>query len=224
MGYTGSIPDTLAHRHDWMADMACRNEKPEIFSERKHEHEARVICAVRCRVRAQCLAHVTTLERGDTAERRDGVVAALTAHERWRLDAKAPGHGADRPVLAFTGEPPQCGTYLALLRHLALGEQVDHECWSGEVRRERLDRATRAAQPEPAKAAEPTVTPKATASDSRPPAKGSTPHERRVYRLWADGCTDLQIARRMAISVPEVQRTRSRLGLLPHQQERRAAS
>lgn len=220
MAYTGSVPEARAHRHDWMAAMACRTEKPDIFSENRHEHEARLICAVRCPVRPQCLAHVTNLERGEAEIRRDGVVAGLTAHERWRLDATAPGHG-DRPALTFTGDPAACGTYTALLRHLALGEPVDGQCWSGEVRRDRLNRVTRAAhltrpreqeaEPPPSAAAAPVPAP-----HRAPPAKGGTPHERRVYRLWSQGLSDLQIARRMAISVPQVQRVRERLGLLPH--------
>ncbi|WP_426568139.1 WhiB family transcriptional regulator [Streptomyces canus] len=220
MSYTGSIPDTLAHRHDWMADMACRTEKPETFFEKKHEHEARVICAVRCRVRAQCLAHVQRLERGDAEDRRDGVVAGLTAHERWRLDATAPGH-SDKPALVFTGEPPRCGTYSALLRHLWMGEQIDPECWSGEIRRERLNRATTATRKEPA---EPAPVPKPVmAPRKQPQAKGGTPHERRIYRLWAEGLTDLQIARRMAISVPQVERVCVRLGLLPNAHTKKAS-
>jgi hypothetical protein len=220
MAYTGSVPDTRAHRLDWMAQMACRNEKPELFSESKHEHDARIICAIRCPVRTQCLAHVQHLERGLTEERRDGVVAALTAHERWRLDATAPGH-SDRPALVFTSESPRCGTYTALLRHLWLGESVDPECWSAEVRRDRLNRATTEAgqaeaEPKLAPAPEPLAEETERPPAKQPPAKGSTPHERRVYRLWAAGCSDLQIARRMAISIPQVQRVRDRLGLMPH--------
>ncbi|MGW0581939.1 WhiB family transcriptional regulator [Streptomyces sp. NPDC002920] len=226
-GYTGSVPDTHAHRHDWMEQMACRNEKPELFSEPTHEHEARVICAVRCPVRDRCLAHIKQLELGDAKNRRDGVVAALTAHERWRLDATAPGHG-ENPALTFTGEPPSCGTYDALLRHLWFGQQVDPECWSAEVRRERLNRATRASrqekaepaptakvEPVPPPKAEPAQPPKVEGTRRQPPAKGDTPHERQVYRLWAQGLSDLQIARRMAIPTTQVQRVRERYGLLP---------
>lgn len=143
MTYIGSVPDTAPRRLDWMADMACRNEDPDLFSEPDREHEARLICAVRCPARAQCLAQVKRLEGGTNKDRRDGVVAGLTAHERWRLDADAPGHGSGTPsALVVTGEPPDCGTYTALLRHLWLGERVDSECWSAEVRRDRLNRAT----------------------------------------------------------------------------------
>lgn len=149
MAYTGAVPDTAGRRLDWMARMACRNENPDLFSDPKHEHEARVICAVRCPVRAQCLANVRRLENGDALERRDGMVAGLTAHERWRLDAAAPGH-SEHPPLVFTGEPPRCGTYNALLRHLWLGERIDPECWSAQVRREHLTRTTHAAARQPA--------------------------------------------------------------------------
>ncbi|MFJ4551041.1 WhiB family transcriptional regulator [Streptomyces sp. NPDC088817] len=151
MAYTGSIPDTAAHRFDWMARMACRDEKPAMFSTSRHEHQARIICAVRCPVRAQCLANVKRLEHGAAADRRDGVVAGLTAHERWRLDADAPGHDKASPALVFTGDPPRCGTYGALLRHLWLGERIDPDCWSAEVRRDRLGRVTRAAAQKPAR-------------------------------------------------------------------------
>lgn len=142
MSYSGAVPDTAARRLDWMAHMACRTEDPDLFSDPQHEHQARLICVVRCPVRAQCLAEVKRLEQGDGEQRRDGVVAGLTARERWRMDTTAPGHG-ERPALVFT-EPPACGTQKALLRHLWLGERIDPECWSAEVRRERLNRATAA--------------------------------------------------------------------------------
>ncbi|WP_159424489.1 WhiB family transcriptional regulator [Streptomyces sp. 3214.6] len=214
------MPDTRAHRHDWMEAMACRNEKPETFSETKHEHEARIICVVRCPVRTQCLAHVQGLERGVSKDRRDGVVAGLTAHERWRMDATAPGHST-HPALVFTDVPPKCGTQNALLRHLWHGDRVDPDCWSAEVRRDRLNRATTETgpaepQPEIAPAPEPPADTTKNQRAKQPPAKGDTPHERRVYRLWAAGFSDLQIARRMAVSVPQVQRVRERLGLLPN--------
>lgn len=150
MAYTGSVPDTAGHRLDWMSQMACRDENPDLFSEPQHEHEARLICAVRCRVRSQCLANIQRLEHRDAEGRRDGVVAGLTAHERWRLDVDAPGHGeTGKQPLVFDGEPPRCGTYLALLRHLWLGENVDSECWSGQVRRDRLTRITGSSKARP---------------------------------------------------------------------------
>ncbi|MFB7596929.1 WhiB family transcriptional regulator [Streptomyces sp. NPDC056160] len=143
MAYTGSTPDTAGRRLDWMASMACRGQDPDLFSEKAREHEARLICAVRCPVRQQCLANVQRLEHGHAEDRRDGVVAGLTAHERWRLDADAPGHGSGNiPALVFTGKPPACGTYNALLRHLWLGERIDSDCWSAEVRRVRLSRVS----------------------------------------------------------------------------------
>lgn len=222
MSYTGSIPDTAVRRHDWMARMACRNEDPDLFSDPEHEHEARIICAVRCPVRDQCLTQVKQIEAGLAKERRDGVVAGLTAHERWRLDASAAGH-SDKPALVFHERPP-CGTYNALLRHLHFGEQIDPECWSAEVRRDRLAKAdshARRRRPKPVElesaAPEPLV-PAAPATS--PVVKGDTPHERRVHRLWSEGLTDIQIARRMAISTPQVQRVRTRLGLLPVVQSR----
>ncbi|MFI1767477.1 WhiB family transcriptional regulator [Streptomyces sp. NPDC020800] len=147
MTYTGSVPDTAVRRLDWMARMACRDLDPDLFSAKKREHEARIVCAVRCLVRAACLANVQRLEHGQGEIRRDGVVAGLTAHERWRLDADAPGHES-KPALVFTGAPPRCGTYAALLRHLWLGERMDPECWSGEVRRERLHQVAEAVRQE----------------------------------------------------------------------------
>jgi len=144
MTYTGAVPDTAVRRLDWMARMACRDESPDLFSESVHEQDARIICAVRCPVRSQCLTNVKRLEQGAALDRRDGVVAGLTAHERWRLDTTASGHAKDKPGLDLSGEPPECGTYNALLRHLWLGEAVDPGCWSAQVRRERLIRTTRA--------------------------------------------------------------------------------
>ncbi|MFF9310142.1 WhiB family transcriptional regulator [Streptomyces sp. NPDC014748] len=138
MPYTGAVPDTAGRRLDWMARMACRDEDPDLFSDPKHEQEARVICAVRCPVRAQCLAAVRRLEQGTAQDRRDGVVAGLTAHERWRLDTTAAGHHEDTPALDVSSMTPKCGTYMALLRHLWLGEAVDSECWSAQVRRDRF--------------------------------------------------------------------------------------
>ncbi|WP_329214928.1 WhiB family transcriptional regulator [Streptomyces sp. NBC_01485] len=221
------MPDTRAHRHDWMERMACRNEKPETFSESSHEHQARIICVVRCPVRAQCLAHVQSIEHGLSKDRRDGVVAGLTGHERWRLDATAVGHST-HPALVFTGVPPKCGTYTALLRHLWLGERIDPGCWSAEVRRDRLNRATTEAgqaetKHEAAAAPVPPTAETTVPQAKEPPAKGDTPHERRVYRLWTAGRSDLQIARRMAVSVPQVQRVRERLGLLPNLHTRKAS-
>ncbi|MFI6248992.1 WhiB family transcriptional regulator [Streptomyces sp. NPDC051016] len=220
MSYSGSTPDTAPRRHDWMARMACAREDPDLFSDAQREHEARLICAVRCQVRTQCLAQVLRIERGFAEDRRGGVVAALTAHERWRLDATAAGH-SDRPALTFNDDdPPRCGTYNALLRHLHRGEAVDDRCWSAEVRRDRLLRTDRAARsPQPLPETRPAVRatpPAAVRPVKRPPAKGETPHERRVYRLWEQGLSDLQIARRMAISTPQVARVRDRLGLMPH--------
>lgn len=137
MAYTGSVPDAAARPHDWMARMACRDQDPDLFSDPAREDEARLICAVRCLVRTQCLANVKQLEAGAAETRRDGVVAGLTARERWRMDPAAPGHDATQPPLVFTGKPPDCGTYTALLRHLWFGERMDPDCWSAEIRRER---------------------------------------------------------------------------------------
>ncbi|WP_432169111.1 WhiB family transcriptional regulator [Streptomyces sp. 1222.5] len=227
MAYTGSVPDTGGRRLDWMAHMACRTEDPNLFSDHAREHEARVVCAVRCTVRAECLANVQRLEHGVSEQQRECVVAGLTAHERWRLDASAPGHGADKPALVFTSEAPACGTYTALLRHLALGERVDSTCWSAEVRRDRLHRATDDTSTQPAKkrpAAAAAVPRRRAKPGSKPPkARGQTPHERRIYALWASGFTDFCIARAMAISVPSVQRVRDRLGLIANTTMRRAS-
>lgn len=139
--YTGSVPDTVARPLDWMDRMACRDER-KLFDDRSRANEARVVCLVRCRERTACLAYVKRLEAGASRAAREGVVAGLTWHERWRLDPEATGHEHDAPPLAFTGAPPRCGTYAALLRHLWFGQKVDPECWSGEVRRERLRKAS----------------------------------------------------------------------------------
>ncbi|MFJ2004747.1 WhiB family transcriptional regulator [Streptomyces chartreusis] len=138
--YSGSVPDTAGRRLDWMASMACRNVAPSTFFDPGREHEARLICVVRCPVRRQCLANVQRMEAGKRRDAREGVVAGLLHNERWRLDTKVVRAKCDTPALVFDGEPPACGTYEAMLRHLSRGELVDPECWSAEVRRERLNR------------------------------------------------------------------------------------
>ncbi|MFJ6841407.1 WhiB family transcriptional regulator [Streptomyces griseoluteus] len=208
MAYTGATPDTGARRLDWMSQAACRKEDPDLFSDPDREQAARVICAVRCPVRAQCLAAVLAVEAGTAEVMRSDMVAGLTAHERWRMDARAPGHTKERPVLRFTAERPSCGSYLALLRHLAFGERVDHECWSAAVRRTRF--------PKPTKAKARAATPASSASAAprrRPETPGKTPHERHVCRLAASGVPEHEIARRVGVSVPAVQRVRAAYGL-----------
>ncbi|MET9081401.1 WhiB family transcriptional regulator [Streptomyces sp. NPDC004237] len=209
--YTGSVPDTAGRRLDWMGRMACRDQDPDLFSEPAREHEARTVCALYCHVRVECLGRIKKIEGGTAKDRRDGVVAALTGHERWRMDASAPGH-SDHPALVFGDEPPACGTYTALLRHLHLGEPLDSECWSAETRRARGRNLAKLQRAKKTPAVVNEETPPAPAAVS---GKGSNPHERRVYRLWSEGFDDLQIARRMAISTPQVRRVRERLGLLP---------
>ncbi|MER5909544.1 WhiB family transcriptional regulator [Streptomyces sp. NPDC001982] len=218
MSYTGQIPDTAVRRLDWMARMACRNEDPDLFFDSKRQHEARIVCVVRCPVRAQCLAHVKDAERGVHRDDRDGVIAGLTYDERWRLDAEAKRRKEDAPPLKLDGTEP-CGTYPALLRHLWLNEPVDGVCWSGEVRRNRENHG-RTPRPQPA----PKPAAAAPAHQPKPvQPRGATQHERRVYTLWSTGLSDMDIARRMAVSVPSVKRVRGRLGLLPNQQARTAS-
>ncbi|WP_435251675.1 WhiB family transcriptional regulator [Streptomyces tendae] len=139
MAYTGSIPDTAARPRDWMTLMACRNEDPDLFFDSSREHEARLVCVTRCPVRAQCLANVKAVEHGEHHDYRDGVVAGLNGHERWRLDADAPVRWGEPSHLPLPGSEP-CGTYPAMLRHLWLGEHMDGVCWSGEVRRNYANR------------------------------------------------------------------------------------
>lgn len=208
MAYTGSVPDTGAHRFDWMERMACRTEDPDLFSDDEQEHQARIICIARCPVRAECLARVKDIERGLHRDHRDGVVAGLTYAERHRLDADAPHYKDDAELLTFDGRE-RCGTHLALLRHLWLNETIDSKCWSGEVMRDRSNRATPPAQT----ATTPAVGTPAGAPRPKAARRGSTPHERRIYALWQSGASDLDIARCMAVSVPAVERIRDRLGL-----------
>lgn len=213
MAYTGAVPDTGPHRLDWMDHAACRDQQ-EIFDDPSREHEARVICVARCPVRSRCLAFTKESERGLHRDQRDSVAAGLTHSERHRLDSAAV-HRADDPTPIVFDGTERCGTHHALLRHLWNDEPIDSKCWSGEVRRDWDNRTV----PTPAVSAVPQPEPqvlKPAPPRQRPPAKGETPHERRLYRLWADGCTDLQIARAMAMSVPAVQRVRNRLGLLPN--------
>ncbi|MHC3474647.1 WhiB family transcriptional regulator [Streptomyces sp. 7R007] len=143
--YTGSVPDTAGRRLDWMARMACRDEDPDLFFDKTKIYEARVVCVVRCPVRTQCLANVKETERGITRSDRDGIVAGLAHHERHRLDPHVRRSDDDTPLLELTGDEP-CGSHDALLGHLWRGERVDPDCWSAEIRRDRLDRVTAAAR------------------------------------------------------------------------------
>ncbi|MFF3847996.1 WhiB family transcriptional regulator [Streptomyces sp. NPDC002328] len=215
--YTGSVPDTAARRYDWMERAICRDER-KIFDAPARDHEARTICVARCPVRSQCLAYTKASERGLHRDQRDSVAAGLTHSERHRLDPESFHRQGDSAPITFTGGE-RCGTHFALLRHLWLDEPIDSKCWSGEVMRER-DNAGRARTPggqddQPPAPAKPAQQP-AVQAPKPPRVKGGTPHERRVYRLWAEACTDLEIARRMGVSVLEVRRVRERLGLLPH--------
>lgn len=56
-----------------------------------------------------------------------------------------------------------------------------------------------------------------------PEPRAQTPHERRIHALWATGASDFEIARRMAVSTPSVQRVREQLGLMPHLHVRKAS-
>lgn len=236
--YTGTVPDTAGRRLDWQAQAACRDEDSELFFERPSEHLARTVCVARCPVRAECLSDILAVEHGAGRDCRYGIFAGLDGRERWHLDPAAPGHAADgSTLLKLDGPPPRCGTYEALVRHLARGERVDPTCWSGEVRRAHGNRTWRQrtgyepeplpqALPEPVAAPpEPDPAPVRPAPADRPgPARrGDTPRERRVYTLWATGASDLDIARRMAVSVPSVKRVRDRLGLLPNLHARAAS-
>ncbi|MFF4548633.1 WhiB family transcriptional regulator [Streptomyces sp. NPDC001406] len=234
--YTGSIPDTAARRRDWAEEAACRDEDLELFFSDLTQHQARTLCVVHCPVRAACLESVMAAESGKGRDHRHGIFAGLDGRQRWRLDPDAPGKDEEEEPAA---DPQPCGTAEALERHLAHGEQVDDRCWSGEVRRVRHrsgprdgrfepepdpvqqpspmaepDLLTAVPEPEPAPAPElaaPSPVPK-----PRPRPRGDTPHERRIYTLWMTGASDLDIARRMAVSVPSVRRVRERLGLLPN--------
>jgi hypothetical protein len=138
MAYTGAVPDTHAHRLDWMERAACVTER-EVFDNPDREHEARVICVARCPVRSQCLAYVKHAESGLHRDHRDGVAAGLTYAERFRLDP-ASIHRADDPKpIRFDGTE-RCGTLHALLKHLWLDEPIDATCWSGEIYRDHGNR------------------------------------------------------------------------------------
>ncbi|QIJ62588.1 WhiB family transcriptional regulator [Streptomyces sp. JB150] len=219
MGYTGSVPDTAARRLDWMGAAACLGQQ-EIFDDPDRVHEARIICVARCPVRSQCLAYTKECERGLHRDQRDGVAAGLTHDERHRLDDTAVHRKDDGDPIKLDGSE-RCGTHIALLRHLWLDEPIDPKCWSGEVFREHGNRnARQRAAPAPRPAPPETARPK---RRPRPPAKGDTPHERRIYSLWSTGASDLDIARRMAVSVPSVLRVRERLGLIANQADRQAS-
>ena len=222
--YTGSVPETAEGPHDWMARMACRNEDPDLFTDKATSHDARLICVVRCPVRQQCLANVKHLERGSGREARDGVVAGLLHYERYRQDPHVRRGDDDPALLSLDGTEP-CGSYNALLGHLWRGERVDPECWSAEVRRERLERTSTVAKRAAAvvEPAPPPALPALAPRRPKPPTTGRTPKERHVYRLWARGLPDLDIARRADLSTPAVRRIREGLHLLPNTTDKKAS-
>ncbi|MFJ9114439.1 WhiB family transcriptional regulator [Streptomyces sp. NPDC102394] len=141
MAYTGSVPDTAAHRLDWMERAACANEE-DVFDDPSRDHEARTICVARCPVRAFCLAFTKKTEHGLHRHQRGGVAAGLTHEERYRLDTAARHSRGDPELIVFDGTE-RCGTRQALLRHLWLDEPIDGTCWSGEVHRGHGGRAPR---------------------------------------------------------------------------------
>ncbi|WP_262059823.1 WhiB family transcriptional regulator [Streptomyces sp. STR69] len=201
---------------------ACREEDPDLFSDKTKVHEARLVCVVRCPVRKECLASVKEVEHGRGRDSRDGVVAGLVHNERYRLDPHVPRGEDDSPLLELDGTE-RCGTYNALLGHLWRGERIDAECWSAQARRERLAVAATAAKRQastsapaaPAAPHAPAVLP------AEPGTKVITLKERHVYRLWACGLPDLKIARRADLSTPAVRRIREGLRLPPNAQERK---
>lgn len=221
--YTGKVPDTAARQLDWMERAACIGERA-IFDDASREYEARVICIARCPVRSQCLAYIKEAELGQHRDQRDGVAAGLTYDERHRLDDQAQHRKDDGDPIVFDGFE-RCGTRIALLKHLWFDEPIDSKCWTGEVFREHENRSRRVRDgvvlgPEPVVEQE---SPVQLIPKPKPPVRGDTPHERRVYTLWSSGLTDLDVARRMAVSVPSVQRVRERLGLLANLPERKAS-
>lgn len=226
MGHNAQVPDTLGRRLDWQARSACRAD-PDLFFDKDRQHEARRVCVANCPVRVACLAQVKEAEQGKARAYRSGVAAGLTSSERWRLDATAPGH-ADTPAIPPEG-PEKCGSYVALLRHLWRGEDVDTNCWSAELARGRLHEADRSArQPRPALVEEPDAVaePEPVAQPMekpKPPNPGRTAKERHVYRLWTQGLPDLDIARRADLGVPAVRRIRGALGLLANLHVRKAS-
>ncbi|MGC9540208.1 WhiB family transcriptional regulator [Streptomyces sp. UG1] len=136
MAYTGAVPDTAVRHSEWRELAACRGEGDALFYEQRYESMAKSLCVIHCPVRRQCLADAMAAERGVGRDHRYGIFAALDGKERWRLDPTASGHVDDgSTLLKLDGPRPECGTYEALVRHLARGEQVDDRCWSREVRR-----------------------------------------------------------------------------------------
>lgn len=209
MAYTGTIPDTGAHRLDWMDAVACRDQQ-DVFDDPGRDHEARTICVVRCPVRSQCLAAVKEAEHGKPRGYREGVVAGLFHNERWRLDLHAYRGKDDAAPLELDGTE-ECGSYNALLGHLWRGEKVDPVCWSAELRRSRLQRTSAVAARARAVEAKPAAEPKPVG-----PPRNLTPQARRVYRLWSSGLSDPEIARQTDLTTPAVQRIRQAHGLMPH--------
>ncbi|MFF0139731.1 WhiB family transcriptional regulator [Streptomyces sp. NPDC005227] len=209
----------------WHTAAACRGEDPELFFSREFEVIARKIC-ITCPVRAECLASILDIERGTSVDYRDGIVAGLTPRERWRLGRITADDGEEPTEQA---DEPECGSHDAMVQHLGRGEPVDPECWTGLQRRERSNQVKRrqtrkksgavlTAVPESPRRtkAKPAAPELPTPVDTlRPPAR-ATAKERHVYRLWAGGLADFEIARRADLSTLAVRRIRDRYGLLPN--------
>lgn len=222
MGYTGSIPDTVARPLDWQGQGRCRTSDPDIFFAAEGESEAKRTC-FGCPVLRDCQSWVMTRERGMSLHQRDdAVIAGLTARERLHLDP-----AVRKPEPDPEPEPgPEHGT---------------RSCYKAGCRREECKAANREYMQERKLRAE-TEPPKPPAEE---PKCGTLPayrrHRRRgqpideacarayakdraarrarqrdrtVYDLWAKGLPDGEIAARMDIGTRAVRNARTRLGLI----------
>lgn len=69
----------------WFESANCATTDPDLMFDKERRKDARRICSD-CDVAAICLQVAMTEEAGKHQSERAGIVAGLTANQRWRLE------------------------------------------------------------------------------------------------------------------------------------------
>ncbi|MEV4974417.1 WhiB family transcriptional regulator [Streptomyces scopuliridis] len=184
---------------EWSRHAACTDDPDLFFS--TFTQLAKKICTA-CRVANDCHEWIMDVERGQSVHLRFGVIAGLTPHERAVHDPAAPN-----PTRPPTEPKPKApAAKKKRRRKLPPPACPSTRAYKHHVRQgEPIDDACRAVYNEERRADR----------IARQNAK--------VRALWARGLSDTEIARMAGVGKIVVQRTRDRLGLLPHDTTARAA-
>ncbi|MEU6340205.1 WhiB family transcriptional regulator [Streptomyces sp. NPDC046977] len=120
-------PRAMDGTAEWTTRAACQGstaalwETPGVTSpEQEQAHAARSVCNTLCAVRAECLEHAMTAERGSERTERTGIRGGLDGGERHDLE---------------TGRamPEEHGTALGFRRHQLLGEPRCPRCLNAQA-------------------------------------------------------------------------------------------